>query len=774
MKNKKETAPPSRENLLAFLRESPAAANKREIARAFGLKGAERIAMKELLRELEAQGEIAKAGSRRFGTEAALPPLTGAKIVARDSDGDLIAEPLEWAGEGPAPKIRVSFRKGDPAPGLGGRALLKIQKTKDSDVPYEGRVVRILDSAQRILAVYRRAEEGGRGVPVSRKADTEYRIEEGDENGAKEGELVEIEVKPGRGSYGLPKAKVVQRLGDVSAPRSISLIAIHEREIPTVFSVGALEEAESAKPAPMADRLDLRALPFVTIDPVDARDHDDAVAALPDPDPANPEGWVVWVGIADVAHYVRPGTALDREARKRGNSVYFPDRVVPMLPEALSGDLCSLHEHVERPVIALKMRLNAEGRKLDHQFHRGMIRSWGSLTYEQVQRAADGLSGHGLAEQIIEDVAKPLYGAYASAAAARDRRAPLDLDLPERKVELDEAGRVVAIRMRERLEAHRLIEEFMILANVCAAETLEQKRQALVFRVHEAPSPEKLASLRESLDLIGIPLAKGQNLTPKRLNEALDKVAGTTHAEAVNLSVLRAQAQAYYAPDNLGHFGLNLAKYAHFTSPIRRYADLLVHRALISAHGWEGWRKEGLTLDEERDLAEISEHISETERRAMAAERDSTDRYLAAYLEERMGAEFDGVVSGVARFGLFVKLDETGADGLLPISTLGNEFFTHDPDRHALIGSRTGTTWRLGDRIRVRLVEATPITGGLLFEPAGGVERRTGRTGLKPLGRSPGEKPHAPQRALARKAAVAKAKAARKAKRTGGAPKKGR
>lgn len=766
MNDKKEPTPPSREALLAFLRDSPAAANKREIARAFGLKGAERIAMKDLLRELEAEGRISKAEGRRFGTEAALPPLTGAKILRRDDEGDLVAEPLEWAGEGPAPKIRVSFRKGDPAPGIGGRVLLKVQKAKDSDVPYEGRVVRMLDAAQRILAVYRRAEEGGRGAPVSRKADTEYRIETGDENGAKEGELVELEVKPGRGSYGLPRAKVVQRLGDVSAPRSISLIAIHEREIPSVFPEAALKEAAEAEPAPMADRLDLRAVPFVTIDPADARDHDDAVAAMPDPDPANPEGWVVWVGIADVAHYVRPKTALDREARKRGNSVYFPDRVVPMLPEDLSGDLCSLHENVDRPVIALKMRLNAEGRKLDHSFHRGMIRSWASLTYEQVQSAADGLSGHGLSAPMMEDVVKPLYAAYASAAAARDRRAPLDLDLPERKVELDESGRVVAIRMRERLEAHRLIEEFMILANVCAAETLEAKRQALVFRVHEAPSPEKLASLRETLETLGIALAKGQNLKPKRLNEVLEQVAGTPNAESVNLSMLRAQAQAYYAPENLGHFGLNLAKYAHFTSPIRRYADLIVHRALIAAHGWEGWRKEGLTLEEEADLAETSEHISETERRAMAAERDSTDRYLAAYLEDRMGAEFEGVVSGVARFGLFVKLDETGADGLLPISSLGAEYFTHDPDRHALIGSRTGASWRLGDRIRVRLVEATPITGGLLFEPAGGAERRAGRSGLKPLGREPGEKPHAPHRALARKAAVAKAKAARKAKRS--------
>ncbi len=477
-----------------------------------------------------------------------------------------------------------------------------------------------------------------------------------------------------------------------------------------------LAEAEAASPPDLGSREDLRALPLVTIDPSDARDRDDAVCAAPDDDPANPGGHVVWVAIADVAHFVTPGSPLDREARRRGNSTYFPDRVVPMLPEALSGDLCSLHGGVDRPCIAVRLVLDAQGTVRSHRFTRGLMHSKAALAYEEAQAAADG-DATAAPEGIAETVITPLWAAWHAAHGARERREPLDLDLPERRIVLDEAGRVTSVAFRERLDAHRVIEDFMILANVAAAETLEKKRTRLLYRVHEEPSPEKLDALREVAESLGLTLAKGQVLKTAHLNRLLDGVAGTEHSEMINMSVLRAMTQAYYAPENFGHFGLNLKSYGHFTSPIRRYADLIVHRALIRAHGWGPDPKhDGLTSEEEAGLEETGEHISMTERRSMMAERDTTDRYLAAFLSDRVGSEFDGAISGVARFGLFVKLDETGADGLIPISAIGMEYFRHDADTQTLTGEKSGRVLGLGQRVIVRLAEAAPITGGLLFE----------------------------------------------------------
>jgi ribonuclease R len=407
---------------------------------------------------------------------------------------------------------------------------------------------------------------------------------------------------------------------------------------------------------------------------------------MPDDDPKNPGGHVVWVAIADVAHYVRPGSALDREARRRGNSTYFPDRVVPMLPEGLSGDLCSLHEGVDRPVIAVRLVLDAHGHVRGHRFTRGLMRSRASLTYSQAQAAADGRPDE-VTGPLMEAVIAPLWAAFRAASAARDQRQPLALDLPERRIVLSDEGKVLSVAFRERLPAHELIEIFMILANVAAAETLESKRLRLLYRVHEEPSPEKLDALREIVESVGLVLAKGQVLKTAQLNRLLDGVAGTEHAEMINMSVLRSMTQAYYAPENLGHFGLNLPRYGHFTSPIRRYADLVVHRALIRAFRWG---KDGLTAEEEDALAETGEHISMTERRSMMAERDTTDRYLAAFLADRIGSEFAATISGVARFGLFARLEETGADGLIPISSLGREYFHYDPDTQSLTGERRG------------------------------------------------------------------------------------
>ncbi len=699
---------PSKDEILAWIKENPHSVGKREIARAFNLKGADRTALKQVLRELEEDGEIHKR-RRKLGAAGHLPPVTVLIAEAEDADGDLYARPKDWEGEAAPPSILYVPRKGDVALKPGDRFLAKLHPVEDAaELRYEARLIKKIGSGpRRMLGVYREGPEGGRVVSVDKRLDREWIIPKGAAGGAAPGELVEAEATGEGRRMGLPRGRVVERLGDPSAPKQVSLIAIHQHDIPLDFPPEAEAEAAAAElPAPEG-RTDLRDLPLLTIDPEDARDHDDAVCAMPDDDPANPGGHVVWVAIADVAAFVRPGSALDRAARERGNSTYFPDRVAPMLPERLSADLCSLIEGADRPCLALRMVLGADGTKRGHRFHRAVMTSRASLTYEAAQATIDGGEGE-MAGQV-----RALHAAWRAAWAARSRRQPLELDLPERRIVLSEEGEVIGIPVRERFDAHRLIEEFMILANVCAAETLEAHRRALLYRVHEEPDPERLESLRETLDAVGIPLAKGQVLRTGDLNRVLDAARDSEAAEMVHMQVLRAQQQAYYSPENYGHFGLALARYAHFTSPIRRYADLVVHRALIAALGFG---EDGQTPEEAARLKETAEAISRTERRSMEAERDTVDRYVAAYMADREGAEFAGRINGIGRFGLFVKLDETGADGLVPISTLGHEYFRYDEDSQTLTGEKSGKVLALGMRARVRLVEAVPVTGGLIFE----------------------------------------------------------
>ena len=700
---------PTKPQILDWIAANPTLTSKREIAKAFGIKGAARIDLKRLLKELEHEGHLEKR-QKTYRDPDRLPPVSVLQVKAPNDDGDLYARPLEWHGEGVEPVVLVVLRATDPALGEGDRILARLQVVHEEDHNYEARLIRRIGaSPRRIVGIFRKGAEGGRILPIDKASDKEWQVAADAMGGAKDGELVEAEQAGPRTRVGLPVARVTERLGDPSAPRAVSLIAIHQHGIPDDFPPEVLAEADGMKPAGLSGRTDLRDLPLITIDPADARDHDDAVYAEPDPDGS---GHVLWVAIADVAHYVRPGSALDREARTRGNSSYFPDRVVPMLPDRLSGDLCSLHEGVPRACIAARIRIDAHGQMLGAGFHRALMRSPAALTYGQVQAAIDGQPDDATAP-LLEPVLKPLYAAYAALKAARDRRQPLDLDLPERRVRLDDEGKVASIEFAQRLDAHRLIEEFMVTANVAAAQTLIAKATPQLFRVHEEPPQDKLESLRDTADAAGFTLAKGQVLKTAHLNKLLHDAAGSPDAELINIATLRSMTQAYYSPKNFGHFGLALQNYAHFTSPIRRYADLIVHRALVSAHGWGD---DGLSHTDTEKLEATAQHISDTERWSMMAERDTTDRYLAAYLSDRIGAEFTGRISGIAKFGLFVKLDETGADGLVPIRTLGNEYFHFDRDSGTLMGADTGRIIALGMRAKVKLTEAAPVTGGLAFE----------------------------------------------------------
>jgi ribonuclease R len=722
---------PSKEEVLAFISSQEGKVGTREIARAFNLKNADRAALKRMLRELADEGHVERRRKKlhRAGT---LPSVVLTEITERDADGELIAVPTEWDEEahGSAPKIRLYGTRGGPGvPGVGDRALLRTEATDEVDdaIGYKGRVIKIIDRAKhRVLAVFRAwPGGGGRLIPVDKKSlGREMTVAPGATHDAKDGDLVSAEVSQGR--FGLPSARVRERLGSLATERAVSLIAIHAHGIPTEFKREALHAAEQARPARLDGREDWRDIPFVTIDPIDAKDHDDAVFARPDTERGNPGGFIIDVAIADVAHYVRPGSALDREAQIRGNSVYFPDRVVPMLPERISNDLCSLKPGEDRAALAVRMVIDARGRKRSHTFHRVLIRSCASLHYAQVQATADGHPDD-ITEPLQAMVVAPLYAAYQALKQARDDRGPLDLDLPERKIILKPDNTLDRVITPERLDAHRLIEEFMILANVAAAETLEQKRVPLIYRVHDEPSPDKVQALRDLLATIGVSLPKGGALRPSNFNRVLARVKGRDVEKLVNEVVLRTQAQAEYAAENYSHFGLNLRRYAHFTSPIRRYADLIVHRGLIRALRLG---PDGLPDGEDvRTLGEIAARISATERRAMAAERETVDRLIAHFLADRVGATFEGHISGTISAGLFVKLDHTGADGFIPARTIGDEYFRYHEDKHALVGIESGETYRLGDRVTVRLVEAAPVAGALRFEllSAGRIEHSSRR-----------------------------------------------
>ena len=700
----------TKDGLIEAIKLGEGSFTKRELARALNLSGDQRVGLKQALKELENTGQIRRNEKKAWFVAEGLPKVTVLEVFDRDVDGEFLCRPVKEDLQGPTIRLNYDSKiKGTP-PGIGDRILARLEAENDGS--YEANIVKKLgQSAHRLLCVLRKGKGGPRLVPVDRRSKNELLPARGEADKAKDGDLVVVRLASER-RYGLKTAVIDEVVGDTNSAKAGSVIAMAEHGVPDGFGPAELDQMKQVEPVSMGQREDLRDIPLITIDPADARDHDDAVWAAPDDDPANKGGWVVLVAIADVAAYVTPGSALDKGALSRGVSVYLPDRVVPMLPERLSNDLCSLREGEERPCMAVRMTFDRDGNKKSHHFIRGWMRSAAKLAYEDAQNAIDG-KGAGKAETLLKDVLEPLWGAYAALNKARKRREPLEIDAPEKKIEIGPDGQVMGVRVRERFDAHKLIEEMMIQANVAAAEALEDKRATLIYRIHDEPGSEKLESLGDFLPTVGLKWTRGDRVTPARFNQVLKLAENTDHYETVNEVVLRSQSQAVYETDNIGHFGLNLAKYAHFTSPIRRYADLTVHRALISAYGLGS---DGQTDAERASLDAIAQDTTHNERRAMAAERDATDRFIASWLEEKVGSEFEGRITGITRFGIFVRLHETGADGLCPVSRLGAEYFHHDESAHALIGQRTGARFRLGMSVTVRLVEATPVTGGLLFD----------------------------------------------------------
>jgi len=790
MAKKRSAGLPTRKQILDFIATSDQPAGKREIARAFGLSGQAKIELKALLKDMADEGLIDSSPGRAFHKSGGVPKITVLRVVDADDSGQAYAVPEQWHGDGPPPRLRLLERGRRSALGPGDRVLARTEERGSGFVAHP--MKKLARSAELVLGVVKQEGERHWLSPVDKRERRELFIS--DLKDAEVGDLVlcELSGRPPRLS-----ARVDAVLGDPFAPRSFSLIAIHKHGLRHEFRQEAIDEAhrvskldigptKPVRPEPVEglsstsrperkgspstssgrtdEREDLTHLPIVAIDPADARDHDDAIWAAPDDDPDNAGGWKAIVAIADVSFYVRPGSELDREARARGNSVYFPDRVVPMLPEELSADICSLKAGEERAAMACHLKIAADGTLRSWRFTRAKICVAANIAYEDAQAAMDAILPHEgevarsagggatgntvpppsatltppsagevsielssspcsmppiepaeppVPPPFVETALKPLWGAWRALLAARSRREPLELDLPERRVMLDEKGRILSVAPRDRLDAHRLVEDFMIAANVAAARALEAKKAPVMYRVHEAPGREKLVALKDYLATFGIEFALGQVVKPGTFNRIIERVGDGEGRQEIMEQLLRTQMQARYAPERLGHFGLALATYAHFTSPIRRYADLLVHRSLVSAYRLgEG----GLPPGEEERFEQIGEQISMLERRAMEAERDTIDRYVAAFLADRQGQLVECRITGVQPFGFFATVEDLGGDGLVLARDLGTEYFRYDEAARALVGEESGETYRIGQRLTLRLAEANPVSGSLRFE----------------------------------------------------------
>ena len=707
MKKKDSQKMPNMQELMDYLNQQGGTVNKRHIARNFKIKGENRKELRKMIKELKSSGviEVKEDGRKnRLRLAGKLSEYEQIEITGIDSMGDLIARPLDWRSQKEMPQIVIVKNKINPPAGVGDIVQARLKQLKK--YLYEGEIIRrITSSGNQMVGVY----ENNKVYSVDRRLKQAFALLDVPRD-VHNKDIVLVEIPSIRSRE--PIARFIQKIGSSTDPHAATLIAIYMHHLPVMFLKQTEKEVKNLTIPPLDEkRIDLRHISFVTIDGADAKDFDDAVWAEPDESAENKGGYHVMIGIADVSWYVRPETALDMDAKLRGNSVYFPDRVIPMLPFEVSNGVCSLRPNEDRAALVCEVFLDKNGVKKQHRFLRALIRSSRRLTYTEVEEAIQNktpIVG-------LEDEIKSLKNVYDVLRKQRKKRGVIEIDVPEQQVELDSKGNILSIHPREMLSSMHLIEELMILANVAAAETLEEKKMPVMYRVHDRPSAEKLKTLNnflQSIKVIKKPLS--ENALPHDFNDVLIRTKTSDKSFAINEFVLRSQSQACYSPENIGHFGLSLLRYAHFTSPIRRYADLMVHRALVDALklGEGGLSKESVV-----DFESVARHISQTERQAAAAEQDSIDRYIAAYLKNKENKTFKVRISSITSFGIFVRLESFGADGFIPMRYLGGDFYDYDERTQTLIGRATGRKFQVGEKLQAVLKEVSPLTGGLLFKP---------------------------------------------------------
>lgn len=727
---------PSDDELIRFIEEQPSPPKVKEIAKAFGLKPELRAPLRTHLRGLAENGKIKTLDGRRVTGSGHLPPVAMVEIAAITDDGDGIAHPVDASEGSDAEILVVPDRRQQKSKSFATGDRMLVRLTLIGPNQYEAQIIRKMDRhRQRVFGQVFKSRDGYGLEPIERGARSAFNLIAPDEKTPfDQGDMVEAELVKSSG-YGRKTAKVIRNLGSANDQGAFAALAIAEFELRHIFPDEVLQDAEKSKKPVLGGRVDLRNTPLVTIDGADAKDFDDAVFAEPDGD----GGYRMMVAIADVAHYVAPESPLDREAQKRGNSVYLPNFVIPMLPEALSNGLCSLVPGEDRACLAVEMIIDKTGAKTSHRFMRGLMRSHARLTYDAVEdyrlgvdtEPPSGLDGKHL-DHLLE--------AYELRAKIRTERGALDLDLPEKRVEFDDDGNALGILKRHQSISQKLIEEFMILANVAAAETLEESGSLCVFRAHEPPDPSKVDGLRDVVKTMGIPFPKGQVIRSHHFNELLGKAKNLDDENAktlLNETILRCQSQADYRITNPGHFGLALRRYAHFTSPIRRYADLMVHRSLINH-----LKDEVIPMPSPDVAAETAQAISDTERRAASAERRTIDRYATKLAEHLSGKIIEGRVATVAGFGAFVQLADSGAEGLLPLGRLPDDYYEVDTSAGIIKGRKTGVVIRTGDTVDVMILEVSPLKASILLgwadggklSPGRGNSRKSGGKKLGPRG----------------------------------------
>ncbi len=707
-KNKVEKLP-SHEEIVDFLQKSTGKVGKKDIARAFGVKGADnRRVLKEIIRNLEDTGIIEKATKTSITLTDSLPDICEVEITGMDSKGNYIARPRTFTGEEQQiPQIIITeIKKNIDDIEEGDLVLAKLSFV--SKTLYEGTVVKHLKNEENLIVGIFEANKKGKGgvvIPAERMGVSEFFVRGENSGDAKDGDLIQAEIITMR--RGNNTARIVKVLGAGDDTKNISLISVFQKNIPYNFPKEVIAEAKKIVSLSFDKHKDATQIPFVTIDGEDARDFDDAIFAIKDESKDNVAGWHIKIAIADVSHYVKPGSLLDKEAFKRGNSTYFPDKAIPMLPHELSSDICSLLEGQNRPCAIFHITIDKDGEILTYGYDRGVINSKARLNYNETQKAFDG--EYNKQTERVKAELKDIYGAFKALRKARENRHALEIERDERRIIADNDGKILEISSRAYFDSHKAVEEFMIAANVCAALALEKKKVPVMYRVHEKPSPEKVYNFREFMKSVKIKIGKGQKIENELFNSIIKDFHDKPESFVVNEMILRSQSQAYYSIENMGHSGLALESYAHFTSPIRRYSDLLVHRGLFGE----------LQIEDKKELEIAAKHISYTERRSSEAERETSDRYLAYYLSDKLNQTFNVMISGLARAGLFVRIPEFGAEGFIPMRSIPGGYFVYDPDKQSLIGTNGKANYTMGDNLRVKLVEIMPLTGGLIFEIMG-------------------------------------------------------